>query len=66
MIYNLAPECICKDFVSASGYGNCKKTSPSIGKVTCYVQQPSSCKDLRNSETNPGEQSSATACEKGI
>ena len=44
-------ECICKDFVSASGYGNCKKTSPSIGKATCYVKQPSSCADLKNSKT---------------
>ena len=66
ILITLAHECVCKDFVSASGYGNCKKTSPSIGKVTCYVKQPSSCGDLTNSKTDPGEQYSAKACEIGI
>ena len=57
--------CACKDFVSEEGYGNCKKISPTIGKVVCYVQQPSVCNDLKSSETIFGEQYSAKACEKG-
>ena len=34
--------------------------------MTCYVQQPSSCTDLKNSKTDAGEQYSAQACEEGI
>ena len=30
---------------------------------SCFVDQPSACKDLRNSTTNPGQQLSAAACE---
>ena len=58
--------CDCKDFVTANGFGNCNKVSSSLGKLSCYVKQPSSCSDLRDSETNPGHQFSAKACEKGI
>ena len=58
--------CTCKDLVGINGYGNCKKISPSIGNVTCYVEQPSACKDLQNSSSDSGEQFSAKACDKGI
>ena len=58
--------CTCKDFVSGNGYGNCKKVSPALGKATCYVQQPSSCTDLKTSKTVLGEQYSVEACEEGI
>ena len=32
------------------------------GLFTCYVNQPSSCMDLVNSDTKPGELESAEAC----
>ena len=65
MSFSLYTGCACKDFVSSNGYGNCKKVLPSIGKVTCYVKQPSICTDLENSGSDPGEQYSAQACEQG-
>ena len=58
-IWNLG--CVCKDLITADGYGNCKK-DPS-----CYVEQPSSCNDLELSYTIPGEKWSYQACsEKGF
>ena len=35
------------------------------GLFSCYVKEPSTCKDLKvvNSTTNPGKQQSASACE---
>ena len=53
---------MCKDFIGASGQGNCKDFN---GKPLCYVTQPSSCSDLQDSQTNPGEKFSFTACSKG-
>ena len=32
------------------------------GLYICYVNQPSSCEDLKNSGDNPGKQVSAEAC----
>ena len=60
--------CTCKNLVNKDGIGNCEGTkSVAFGKVACYVNQPSSCSDLKNSGTNPGEKYSAVACDqKGI
>ena len=57
--------CKCKDLINRNNVGNCKGKKPSqFGKkfVACYVTQPSSCTDLKDSGTNPGEQLSVNAC----
>ena len=48
--------CLCKDLITSDGYGNCLK-DPS-----CYVQQPSSCDDVKDSTVSPGEKWSFQAC----
>ena len=55
--------CTCKDLVAASGYGNCQKEYK--GKPMCFVELPSSCNDLHNSSSSPGEQWSFEACSQG-
>lgn len=57
-------ECTCKDLINVNGVGNCQGTkSPELGdRLACYVNQPSSCRDLLDSGTNPGEKYSAEAC----
>ena len=52
--------CTCKDLVVASGYGNCQKEHN--GNPICYVELPSSCNDLKQSGSVPGEQWSFEAC----
>lgn len=52
--------CACKFLIGETGYGNCKKELDD--KRMCYVEQPSSCPDLTNSNSNPGEQFSFVAC----
>ena len=57
--------CNCKDFVNDGGFGNCFKRSGHSkhdGNVVCYVEQPSTCSDLIDSRSNPGEKISAEAC----
>ena len=57
--------CRCKDLINRNGVGNCKGTKPSQfngDHVACYVHQPSSCADLEDSISNPGEKLSAKAC----
>ena len=54
--------CDCNEYVSANGYGNCKKV---YGKgPICYVNQPSTCQDLRNSNSDVGKQYSWEACKQ--
>lgn len=57
--------CSCKDLVSKDGRGNCKGAKVAKeGKVRviCYVNQPSYCSDLEDSDILPGEKHSAAAC----
>ena len=43
--------------------GNCKGSiNKHFGKVICYVEQPTSCSDARDSVVHAGEKYSAQAC----
>ena len=45
------------------GYGNCEKGDSDFGGlVSCYVNLPSNCSDMEESNTNPGKWLSAQAC----
>ena len=61
--------CYCKNLTDANGYGNCQAsvTGWSIFEINtvpagCYVQLPSGCPDLKNSDMIPGEKTSEEAC----
>ena len=46
--------------------GNCKGSiNEHFGKVICYVEQPTSCSDARDSVAISGEKYSALACAAG-
>ena len=65
-LQKITASCACKDFVNSGGHGNCQTASQSNdhhGRKMCYVVQPSTCKDLVNSNSNPGEQFSEEACD---
>ena len=63
LIFNIWGGCTCKDLIDANGAGNCQDTiSSTSGKAGCYVNQPSTCGDLKDSSTNPGEKFSTEAC----
>ena len=52
--------CQCKYFIGSTGLGNCVKEWE--GSKICYVRQPSSCHDLKNSSEYAEEKYSAEAC----
>ena len=64
--------CYCKNLTDANGYGNCQasETRWYIGEIFgtsripagCYVQLPSGCPDLKDSDMIPGEKTSEEAC----
>ena len=60
----ITASCTCKDLINVGGYGNCKGSRDfnRDNKLTCYVNQPSTCTDLVDSFTNPGEKSSTEPC----
>ena len=59
--------CVCKTLVNGNGGGNCTRTSRHFaGKRYCYVQLPSNCKDLIESNNIIGEKMSAEACSNGV
>ena len=70
------PDCSCTDFVNPSGIGFCKKTYSCADlddprcvkkfheKYVCYVNQPTNCEDVTNSQFSKGKKASAVACEK--
>ena len=54
--------------MNENGFGRCQRKLSNDhfnGQRVCYVNQPSNCKDLYTSETNPGSKVSAEACETG-
>ena len=53
------PDCSCSNYVTSSGYGNCKKVFKT-GPI-CYVNEPSSCSDLKKSKST-GKYYSWEAC----
>ena len=56
--------CRCNGFVNSNGFGACQKRDENFnGGFSCFVDQPSTCKDLKNSTTDPVKQLSASACE---
>ena len=56
--------CTCKDLINKHGQGNCQGTPTSSGKHICYVNQPSTCPDAKDSlGSQPGEKFSIQACE---
>merc|ERR1719150_3425510 len=58
--------CDCKDLVDTNDEGNCKGSiNDHFGKVICYVEQPTSCSDARDSVEYAGEKYSALACTNG-
>ena len=59
-------ECTCTDFVNANGLGDCGKDDTDFGgSVSCYVNQPASCSDLKRSDTDADKLRSAEACTRG-
>ena len=56
----LGETCKCNEFVDANGYGNCLKEIN--GTKVCYINQPSSCNDLKYSNSIPEKKISAEAC----
>ena len=56
--------CSCLDHVNINGYGNCKKAYKRNNKMlSCYVHEPSTCEDVRNSSTDAGLRFSFEACD---
>ena len=55
----LSSDCSCSNFINKKGQGKCR-----TGR--CYVNQPSSCTDLKESNKYPGKQTSALACNNGM
>ena len=60
MFFDILGGCNCKDFVNPNGYGNCNKKYKK-GPI-CYVNQPTSCSDIKPSKSNAGERLSWEAC----
>ena len=56
----LGGRCACKDFIDQNGYGNCRKKHNE--RLMCYVELPSFCGDLHDSEVTAGEKGSYEAC----
>ena len=66
--FTLYPEvgCSCTDRVNRYGVGQCRgawaRGNWTGEQYACYVHQPSTCTDLTDSETIPGQKVSAEAC----
>ena len=64
MCVNAIGGCSCSNHISFSGYGNCQQLYE--GRPLCYVNEPSACSDLRDSNTETeGIQWSFEACGNG-
>jgi choriolysin H len=55
-------DCSCMDYVNRNGFGNCLKTSSTLGGLSCYVNLPTTCSDQRQSGSDPSKKYSAVAC----
>ena len=57
-------DCSCTSYVTDNGYGNCEKDLSKFGRkgVICYVNIPSTCKDLRQSRFYKHRKYSWEAC----
>ena len=55
--------CSCIEYVNKNGFGNCNKSYEKNSRFSCYVNEPSTCEDVRNSSTDPGLRFSFEACE---
>ena len=58
-------DCSCSSYVTDNGYGNCEKNLRGKG-VICYVNLPSTCKDLRQSRNYKHRKYSWEACRNGF
>ena len=59
----LAAGCTCNDYVTPGGHGKCRTQSSKLNNQPfCYVNQPSTCKDLIDSPNHHGQKYSAEAC----
>ena len=58
-------DCSCTSYVTDNGYGNCEKDLRRKG-VICYVNLPSTCKDLRQSKNYKHRKYSWEACRNGV
>ena len=56
--------CKCTNYVSNNGYGNCSKDYGDKGPL-CYVEEPSTCPDVVNSQSEKGKRFSYEACTNG-
>lgn len=64
LLLSVNGDCSCMDYVNADGFGNCLKQAGHLRGPHCYVNQPSTCKDIKTSTTEEGKQYSVEACEK--
>ena len=55
-----AENCSCSTYVDINGHGNCKKELQK--RPICYVNEPSSCQDLRTNKSENGKRYSWEAC----
>ena len=60
----LFEECKCIDFIDPDGYGNCIKRDNRIpgSPYTCYVTEPSLCKDKKTYKDDIEKSISGDAC----
>ena len=55
--------CTCIDYLNKNGIGNCQTGEKRFpNEVVCYVALPSSCPDLKKSNTDKGKFLSAFPC----
>ena len=70
MIANNVGDCSCSDHLSQDGYGKCEKAHTSIWLIAkgkfCYVNLPTTCSDVRDSETEPGKKFAWEPCQGKI
>ena len=58
-----AISCTCIDYLNKNGIGNCQTVEKRFpNEVVCYVALPSSCPDLKKSNTDKGKFLSALPC----
>ena len=68
ILANNVGDCSCLDYKTSQGYGKCKKVHPSYkSKGTfCYVNLPSTCSDVRDSQFEEGKKFAWEPCKSKI